>query len=131
MNRVQFGFENSYVTNSAGLHYYKDPKDAKVYIFSHLEPFFCHRFMPCFDQPDLRAPLSLTVTSPDKQWLVIANGKERNTDGTNWEFDTSPCVSPYIYALCAGDFAVIENKQECSVPMRLFCRHSKMADIDA
>lgn len=49
MNVVEFEFKNTYVSNSAGLHYYKDPKDQKVYIYSHLEPFFCHRFFPCFD----------------------------------------------------------------------------------
>ena len=26
-NKVKFHFRNTYVTNSAGLHYYKDPKD--------------------------------------------------------------------------------------------------------
>ena len=48
-NVVTLEFENTYVVNSAGLHFYKDPKDEKVYIYSHLEPFFCHRFFPCFD----------------------------------------------------------------------------------
>ena len=48
-NVVEFEFKNTYVDNSAGLHFYRDPKDQKVYIYSHLEPFFCHRFIPCFD----------------------------------------------------------------------------------
>ena len=81
---MSFKFLNSYVTNSAGLHYYKDPKDERVYIYSHLEPFFCHRFMPCFDQPDIKAPISLSVVSPDPNWQVIANGEEDKTDGKTW-----------------------------------------------
>ena len=47
-NTIRMNFKNSYVNNSAGLHYYKE-NDGNVYIFSHLEPFFCHRFFPCFD----------------------------------------------------------------------------------
>ena len=66
-NRLVFCFKNSYVTNSAGLHYYKDT-DAKTYIFSHLEPFFCHRFFPCFDQPSIRGTLRLQVLSPRENW---------------------------------------------------------------
>ena len=75
-NEVQFQFRNTYVNNSAGLHYFKDPQDDKVYIFSHLEPFFCHRFFPCFDQPSVRAPLKLSVVAPFENWSVVANGVE-------------------------------------------------------
>ena len=64
------------MNNSAGLHFYKDPKDQTVYIYSHLEPFFCHRFFPCFDQPSVRAPLKLSVVVPSESWSVIANGVE-------------------------------------------------------
>ena len=75
-NVVEFEFKNSYVDNSAGLHFYKDPKDQRVYIFSHLEPFFCHRFFPCFDQPSIRASIKLSVVVPSSEWNVIANGEE-------------------------------------------------------
>ena len=75
-NTVSLHFKNTYVTNSAGLHYYKDPKDNQVYIYSHLEPFFCHRFFPCFDQPSVKAPLKLTVVSPKSEWKVIGNAAE-------------------------------------------------------
>lgn len=66
------------MNNSAGLHFYKDPKDEAVYMFSHLEPFFCNRFFPCFDQPSVRAPLKLSVIVPSETWNVIANGQETN-----------------------------------------------------
>jgi len=32
-----------------------------VYIYTDLEPFHCHTYMPCFDQPDLKASLALRV----------------------------------------------------------------------
>ena len=56
-NYVSVKFTNSYVDNSAGLQKYLDPKDNEIYIYSHLEPYFCNRWFPCFDQPSLRASL--------------------------------------------------------------------------
>ena len=64
------------MNNSAGLHRFEDKEDKKVYIYSHCEPFFCHRFFPCFDQPSIRAPLTLEVIVPEENWVVIANGVE-------------------------------------------------------
>lgn len=72
-NSIDFVFENTYVDNSAGLHRYVDPKDKRTYIFSHCEPFFCHRWFPCFDQPSIRATLDLKVLAPAEDWQVVAN----------------------------------------------------------
>lgn len=48
-HEISLNFKNTFVDNSAGLHHFKDPADGKIYIFSHCEPFFCHRWFPCFD----------------------------------------------------------------------------------
>lgn len=128
-NKVEFEFKNTYVTNSAGLHFYRDPKDSKVYIYSHLEPFFCHRFFPCFDQPSVRAPLKLSVVTPSSDWNIIANGEQTTVhkkpvrspeaervirdsgfsnlvlaDGFLSDFAECPPISSYIYCLCAGAY---------------------------
>jgi len=58
-NQISFYFYNTYVTNSAGFHRFEDPEDKKIYLYTHLEPFFCNRWFPCFDQPSIRAPLKL------------------------------------------------------------------------
>jgi len=83
-NEVSLKFKNTYVTNSAGLHWFQDPTDDRVYLFSHLEPFFCHRIFPCFDQPDIKAPLSLAVHCPKREWVAIANGKFKE----RFDYDT-------------------------------------------
>lgn len=67
-NSIEFVFENTFVDNSAGLHKYVDPKDKRTYIFSHCEPYFCHRWFPCFDQPNVRATLDLKVLAPAQDW---------------------------------------------------------------
>ena len=56
---ISIRFENTYVTNSAGLHRFQDPEDQNIYFYTHLEPYFCNRWFPCFDQPSIRAPLAL------------------------------------------------------------------------
>jgi hypothetical protein len=110
-----------------------------VYIYSHLEPFFCHRFFPCFDQPSVKAPLKLSVISPKQEWKVIGNSLERafavdcksdlfkslvkmtgfedmlleaafQEKGFYWEFAPSVKCSSYIYAMCAGEYEQIDCK---------------------
>ncbi len=76
VNTVEIKFTNSYVNNSAGFHRSVDAKDGNVYIYSHLEPYNCHRWFPCFDQPSIRAPLKLSVITPEDDWQVIGNGKK-------------------------------------------------------
>ena len=73
-NVVSFEFENTFVDNSAGLHKYVDVTDQRTYVYSHCEPFFCHRWFPCFDQPSLRATLDLQVLVPGEDWKVVSNG---------------------------------------------------------
>ena len=48
-NIIKFDFVTNFVNNSTGLHKYQDPMDSLVYIYSHCETYFCHRWFPCFD----------------------------------------------------------------------------------
>lgn len=155
MNRVSLRFTNKYVSNSAGLHRYEDPSDGEVYLYTHLEPFFCHRWFPCFDQPSLRAPLKLSVVTPDRKWEVIANdcikqnlslessiaksiieqehlqgALERlqidESEGELILFETTPPISTYIYAMAAGPYVTFTNESGFHVPMKIYCRKSKV-----
>jgi aminopeptidase N len=72
-NKIEIGFVNEYVTNSAGLHKFTDPVDGNIYFYTHLEPFFCHRWFPCFDQPNIRAPLKMRVITSKDEWNVYSN----------------------------------------------------------
>ena len=64
-----------------GLHRFVDPVDGHVYLYSQFETADCKRLFACFDQPDLKARYTLTVTAPE-DWEVISNavgraGRER------------------------------------------------------
>lgn len=61
------------MNNSTGFHRFEDQYDGEVYLYTHLEPFNCNRWFPCFDQPSIRAPLTLKVVTPDHKWQMISN----------------------------------------------------------
>ena len=42
------------------------------YTYTNFEPYSAHRVFPCFDQPDLKARMSLNVIMPSN-WVAIAN----------------------------------------------------------
>lgn len=145
-NCIELAFENTYVTNSAGLHRFQDPEDNMIYLYTHLEPFFCNRWFPCFDQPSFRAPLLLEVVTPIKDWSVFGNAslkskitaeaevsdylQKLNFKSTGGQtvhiFEDGPSISTYIYGMDAGPFTVVKNDQEFKVPMSIGIRKSKI-----
>lgn len=64
-----------YNKNRVGLHTYIDSVDENQYLYTQFEAFHCHRVFPCFDQPSLKAKMTLTCTAPS-DWHVVSNGQE-------------------------------------------------------
>ncbi len=89
-----------YVTNGDGMHTFTDPADGETYVSAYLGMDMAHHVFACFDQPDIKAPLSLTAVAPDG-WKVIGNGVATQRDRT-WTFTTTPAVSTYLFVVCAG-----------------------------
>lgn len=65
-NVVKVRFTSLYVTDGEGVHYFKDPADEKEYIYSQFECYNTHKCFPCFNQPNLKAPLDLLVFAQDQ-----------------------------------------------------------------
>ena len=59
VNEVNFEFENTFGEAGDGLQKEIDVEDSRMYFYTHCEPFFCHRWFPCFDQPSLKAIFDL------------------------------------------------------------------------
>ena len=74
-NRAEIDFTHPYSNTGDGLHYFRDPYDHKVYVYTNLEPYNANQVFPCFDQPDIKATYIVTVNAP-KDWRVISNEKE-------------------------------------------------------
>ncbi len=126
-NRVEVTAECVYERSGAGLHRFRDPVDGCLYLYTQCEPFDAHRVLACFDQPNLKAPLRLHVEGPSG-WTVCANAPvtASRTDGdrTTWDFATTPPLPPYLFAIVAGDYEVVEGPAHGAVPLALLCRRS-------
>ncbi len=126
-NRVEVVAGCAYGRSGVGLHRFRDPVDDALYLYTNCEPFDAHRVLACFDQPSLKAPLSLRVEGPSA-WTVCSNAPvtASRTEGgvTTWEFATTPPLPPYLFALAAGDYAVVEGPAHGSVPVALLSRRS-------
>src|SRR5579884_2886790 len=71
-NRVHVIANCEYQHTGVGLHRLCDPIDQQVYLYTHFEPFDAHKVLACFDQPDLKAPVTMTVSAPTA-WRVCGN----------------------------------------------------------
>ena len=65
-----------YNKNRVGLHTFTDSSDQQQYLYSQFEAFHCFRVFPCFDQPDLKAKMSLIVLCPT-EWRAVSNSIEK------------------------------------------------------
>jgi aminopeptidase N len=131
-NRIEIAYRHPFSGNGDGLYRFKDPEDAKVYLYTNFEPYGAHKVFPCFDQPDLKASFELTVETPE-DWEVISNTKERdvsNVDGRkSWAFPPSPLLSTYVFALHAGPYKVWKGDAD-GIPLRLFARATLAPYVD-
>ena len=78
-NELRVVSEHAYSRTGQGLHRFTDPVDGEVYLWSQAAPADACRLMACFDQPDLKATLDLTVLAP-AAWEVVANGPVSTCD---------------------------------------------------
>mmetsp|Transcript_26778 Transcript_26778/g.23717 ORF Transcript_26778/g.23717 Transcript_26778/m.23717 type:complete len:199 (+) Transcript_26778:35-631(+) len=70
-NEIIIEFKNNYASDGCGLHSFIDT-DNRQYTYTDFEPFFANRFIPCFDQPDLKAPYTLIAAIPN-EWNMVSN----------------------------------------------------------
>ena len=73
-NSVVVEFESAYVSDCQGCQYFCDDADKSEYVYTELEPDYCHIVFPCFDQPDLKATHKSCIIAPE-DWEVISNSE--------------------------------------------------------
>ncbi len=123
-----------YTNTGEGLHRFVDPVDGAVYLYSQFETADAKRMYACFDQPDLKAPFTLTVTAP-YDWEVVSNGRavERH-EGIGGaqvvRFATTPPLSPYVTALVAGPYHKVTDTHD-GIDLGVYCRASLAEHLDA
>lgn len=87
---------------------YQDGGQTKRAMATQFEPGDARRFAPMWDQPNLRAVFSLTVTAPSDQFVVGNMPVERATrlsgNRTRTRFADTPSMPSYLLFLAVGDF---------------------------
>ncbi|WP_353108347.1 aminopeptidase N [Gordonia sp. (in: high G+C Gram-positive bacteria)] len=131
--------ECAYSNTGEGLHRFVDPADGAVYLYSQFETADAKRMFACFDQPDLKARYTTTVTAP-ADWKVISNGAPDGTPASTesgalvHRFVTTEVMSTYLVALIAGPYATWTDEytdEHGTIPLGLFCRASLAEHMDA
>ncbi|ROI04989.1 aminopeptidase [Chryseobacterium sp. G0240] len=83
------------------------------YLYALFVPDRARTMFPCFDQPNLKAKYSLTLTIPEK-WSAIANGKLKETTiqkgNKTLQFNQSDLLPTYLFSFAAGDFKNFTEK---------------------
>ncbi|MDQ1660868.1 MAG: aminopeptidase, partial [Blastococcus sp.] len=123
-----------YSNSGEGLHWFRDPEDSQVYLYTQFEPADAKRMFACFDQPDLKAAVTLHVVAPF-DWQVISNTGGRTIEagpgGSQLvHFQPTKRISTYLVALIAGPYARVTDLHE-GIPLGLYCRASLADHLDA
>ncbi|WP_181779909.1 aminopeptidase N [Pseudonocardia pini] len=116
-----------YMNTGEGLHRFVDPVDGGVYLYSQFETADCKRLFACFDQPDLKARYTITVTAPE-DWKVVSNAVATVEKGVH-RFAETEVMSTYLVALVAGPYASWHTEHD-GIPLGIYCRASLAPHMD-
>jgi aminopeptidase N len=103
--------------SGSGLTQYGDPVDGQHYALANCFPIAAASVFCCFDQPDLRAAITLIVTLP-AGWTCISNGEVLHSPAEGaagvWRFSTVVSMKPYEFTLCAGPYVTAPAGDEAN-----------------
>ena len=140
-NEVEVVGRSLYSRSGEGLHRFVDPADGQVYLYTQYEPADARRVFPDFEQPDLKAAFTFSLTGP-ADWVLASNRPEASRteagDGVvRVEFEPTLPQSTYITTLLAGPYASWEDRWDghaaagaAAVPLRLFTRRTLAEAFD-
>jgi len=138
-NEVVVVADCAYMNTGEGLHRFVDPVDGEVYLYSQFEVADSRRVFAVFEQPDLKAVFTFTVTAPD-HWTVVSvsptpEPEPAGEGSATWRFAPTPVLSSYVTAVVAGPYHVERGELTSSdgrtVPLGVFCRRSLAEHLDA
>ena len=98
--------EMAYSGDGEGLHRHVDPADGRTYLYAMSFLDAAPRWFACFDQPDLKAPISMTVRAPTG-WTVLGNGRFSQVEPGLWQLAPTPPLATYFVTLVAGPYASV------------------------
>jgi aminopeptidase N len=134
-NVVTMAFVTKIAAAGASIIRYRDATDGAEYLYTLLVPADANQLFPCFDQPDLKAKVSLRMLAPT-EWRVVANGpvtaSRGGSDGlpTEHQFAETEPISTYLIAFAAGPWATVTSPAS-KRPITMYVRKSRVAEAEA
>jgi len=84
------------------------------YLYTLLVPDRARTLFPCFDQPNIKANYTLSITAP-KNWEVLCGApiktKEIHNETVTYQFERSDKMSTYLFSFVAGEFKTGTSKK--------------------
>jgi len=131
-NRIDVEFSARIAPSGASIIRVRDPSDSLEYLYTLLVPSDAQQLFPCFDQPDLKARVALTLTTP-LGWTAVANGARLRVDSTSrgatFAFRETEPISTYLIAFAAGPW-VERTASNGTRQMHIFMRRSRAAEVE-
>ncbi len=132
-NRLDFEFNARIAPAGASIIRVRDPSDSATYLYTLLVPSDAQLLFPAFDQPDLKARVRLSLTTP-RDWTAVANGARTGADTAGQKVthafaETRP-ISTYLIAFAAGPWAT-RTSTIADQPVTLYVRRSRAAEVEA
>ena len=129
----------AYMHTGEGLHRFTDPADGATYLYTQFEVPDSRRVYAVFEQPDLKASFTFTVTTP-QEWTVLSNSPTPEptpaAEGAHtFAFAPTERLSSYVTAVVAGPYAGVTSEYRADdgrvVPLGVYCRASLAEYLDA
>jgi aminopeptidase N len=131
-NSVSIDFSALIAPAGASVIRYHDMTDGADYLYTLLVPSDANQLFPCFDQPDLKARTSLSLTIP-AAWNAVSNGTaqrtERSGSSTTIHFARTKPISTYLIAFAAGPWARVTRNID-GHPITMYVRASRAHEAE-
>jgi aminopeptidase N len=127
-NEVQVWAEMAYSHDGEGLHRSVDPADGRVYLYAMSFLDAAPRLFACFDQPDLKAAYSVTVSAP-AGWTVVGNGAAWPVAPGRWQLRETRPLPTYLVTLVAGPYHSVRAEHD-GIPLGLHVKQSLAEHLD-
>ncbi len=105
-----------------------DPADGQSYLYAMSFLDAAPRWFACLDQPDLKAPVSLTVHAP-REWTVAGNAPALATGAGEWRLEQPNPLATYVTTLIAGPYATVAESRS-GVRFALHARASLRRELE-
>ncbi|AWB84546.1 aminopeptidase N [Corynebacterium liangguodongii] len=129
---LQVTATSAYNRTGEGLHKFTDPADDKDYLYTQFEPAYAMKVFACFDQPDLKATYSISVTAPQNYVVVLNEATTR--EGNTWSCTIDYPLSTYLIAVCAGEYESVHDTysdEHKTIELGLYARASLVSHMDS